>query len=827
MGRWGQEVRIALRQLWRHPRFSVMAIATLAAGLGTTITAFNALSTILLKPLPGLERPGELVRLKQGATGAGDTHSYPNYRDIRDRNTVLTDVAALQFTPFNLGTGNVGLGDVGQRNSGGAGGGGGGGANTRAWGYLASGNYFTVLGAQALLGRALTPDDDGQAGAQAVAVLSYAAWQRRFGGDPQAVGRTLALNGQPCTIVGVMPRDFRGTELFYDPEIWVPLAMQPRIELSGSWLERRDQSRVFVVGRLKPGVSHAQAEAALGLIGTDLARAFPRENDGLRITLSRPGLVSSLMRGQVLDFTTIVLGVCGLVLLIACSNLAGLLLVRGADRQREIAVRLACGAERRQLLTESLMLSLAGGAAGLLLAFWLTALVEAWRPPINIPVGMPLAVDWRVVAFALALCVCTTLLFGLAPALRATRRDVATALKPSHGVEMFRGWHLRDLLVGAQLALAVILLIASFTIVRGLQRAMTFDLGFNPQQAVATSFDLRLPGYNSARMAAFQQQLVARVSALPGVEAAALATELPLGSVRPRASITVEGRPVPPGERPPVLTIYAISPDYLKAMQTRLVSGRGITSEDRDGAPMVALVTEAFARRYLAGADPLRSRIQMGARGWMQVVGIVADGTPLALDEMPDAAIFTSIAQFTPVTATLVVRSPRASAELLQSVTQIMTSLDPAVATYDSGPLERRLDMRFFSTRLAAGALSILGLVAIGLAALGVYGVTAHAVARRTREIGIRLAVGAQGRDVLRLTLGRSGLVLIVSLAVGLLASVPLTTLLARIGVGVDSRDLLPFLLAPLAMTAVLALASWHPVRTAMRLDPVQALRDE
>jgi predicted permease len=811
MSQWAQELRIAWRQLWRHPRFSVMAIVTLAAGLGTTVTAFNALSTILLKPLPGLERPRELVRLN---SGEANSYSYPNYRDIRDRNAVLTDVAAFLFTPFNLGVGDPNAG----------------GGNTRAWGYLASGNYFTVLGAQALLGRTLLPDDDRSSGAQAVAVISYATWQRRFGGDPQTVGRTLALNGQPYTIVGIMPRDFRGTELLYEPEIWVPLLMQAQIERSGAWLERRDQARVFLLGRLKPGVSHAQADAALGLIGADLARAYPRENDGLRIALSKPGQISSLLRGQILDFTTIVLGVCGLVLLIACSNLAGLLLVRGADRQREIAVRLACGAERRQLLrqllTESLTLSLAGGAAGLLLAFWLTALVEAWRPPVSLPLGMHLTVDWRAVAFALALCVCTTLLFGLAPALRAARTDVATALKPSHGTALFRGWHLRDLLVGAQLTLAVILLIASVIIVRGLQRAMTFDLGFNPRQAVALSFDVRLPGYNTARIAEFQQQLLGRVSALPGVESAALTTELPLGTMRHRASITVEGRPIPQGERAPALTVYSVSPEYLKTMQTRLVSGRGLTMEDRAGAPPVALVTEAFARRYLAGADPLRSRIRMGTQAWMPVVGVVA-GTPLALDEAPDAAIFTSIAQFTPVTATLVVRSPRAPAELLRSVTQVIAALEPAVATYDSGPLEQRLDMPFFSTRLAAGALSSLGLMAIGLAALGVYGVTAHAVARRTREIGIRLAIGAQRPDILRLTLGRSGIVLLTSLGAGLLAALPLTTLLPRIGVGIDPHDPLPFVLAPLSMTCVLTLASWHPARTAMRLDPVQALRDE
>ncbi len=467
-----QDLRLALRRLAKTPAFTAVTILTLALAIGANTTTFSALNRFLLRPLP-VDRPKELFNV--GTTSI--TQSYPDYVDLRDRNRTLSGLVAYRIAPVALSQG---------------------GKNSHLWGNEATGNYFDLLGVHAFLGRTFTQEDDQRSSPHAVIVLSYAAWQDRFGADPNIVGKSAKLNGLNYNIVGVAPKGFFGTEILLAPEFWVPMSLEPQIEPGNNpWLDRRTTHNIWTLGRLKPGVSERQAEADLNAIAADLARAH-REDEGMRIQLAAPGLFGSFLRGPVLGFASVLVAVAGLVLLIACVNIAGMLLARAAERRREVSICLAIGASRgqliRQLLTESLLLSLAGGAAGVLLALWILKAIAGIRLPLSLPGATELPFDSSVFLFSLFTCVLTTLLFGLAPALQAVRIDLVPALK-NQVSERFRRVQMKDLLVGAQVMLSVILLVGTVLVVRSLQRALTIDVGFNPRHAVAVMFDLGMNGY--------------------------------------------------------------------------------------------------------------------------------------------------------------------------------------------------------------------------------------------------------------------------------------------------------------------------------------------
>ena len=810
MDRLKQDLIVAFRRLRQSPGFTAAAILTLALGIGANTTIFTAVNTLVFRPLP-VEKPSELVFLNTAGKIEIPTMSYPNYRDFRDRNDVLAELMVYRISPISFSRG--------------------GGNNVRSWGYLVSGNYFDGLGVDALLGRVLHPDDDRKKGGHPVVVLGYGFWKKRFAGDAGVVGNTVKLNGLDYTIVGVTRPGFFGTEVIFTPDMFVPMAMEAQIEPGNDWLDRRGTENSFVMGRLKPGVTKARAEAGLNVIAAQLGREFPKENEGIKIVLSPPGMFGNFMRGTIVSFGAVLMGVAGMVLLIACVNLASLLLARASDRRREIAIRLALGANRsqliRQLLTESLVLSIAGGVAGLLLATWLTELFAAWRPPIDIPVIPTLAIDRSVVIFAGLVSMLTGLVFGLAPALQSTRSDMAPALKNEAPVERLRRWHLRDLLVTAQVALSVVLLIGSVLVVRSLQHALSLNLGFEPRNAAAVSVDLGLQGYDEIRGREFHRRLIEKVRALPGITSAALTGGLPLTMNWNNSGVFIEGKPVPRAADVQSAGVFTMGVGYVRTMQTRLVSGRDFEDRDKAGAARVVLVNQAFARQLLPNEEPLGKRFKFGGGQYMEIVGVLEDGKYRSLGESPMPVAFLPFEQSYEATTTIVARSSLPEREVVRMLQRAALELDPAISPYDTGSVTDQLGLVLFPAKIAAVVLSAFGLLAVVLAATGVYGMMAYAVSRRSREIGIRMALGAAPSQVIRTVLGHTGLLLAMGTAAGLALALAAGRFFGQILYGISARDPVTYALAIGLMALVAFAACWFPVRRAIRVDPVTALRTE
>ncbi|MGA3203398.1 MAG: FtsX-like permease family protein, partial [Bryobacteraceae bacterium] len=536
--------------------------------------------------------------------------------------------------------------------------------------------------------------------------------------------------------------------------------------------------------------------------------------------------------GAITGFSAVLMVVAGMVLLIACVNLASLLLARAADRRKDTAIRLALGASRynliRQLLTESVVLSIAGGVAGILLAFWLTDLVNAWTPPVDVPVIPRVVIDLRVMLFAAAVSLFTGLLFGLVPALQSTRLALAGAMRNDAPSDRLRRVSLRDILVTSQVALSVVLLIGSVLVVRSLQHALTLRLGFEPAHAAIVSFDVGLQGYDEERGRAFQKRLLEKVRSMPGIEAAGLIDGLPLTLNISNSPINVEG--TPPG-RPgdsPMANMYEISPGYLQAMQTRLISGRDLDARDSKDAPRAVLVNEAFARQLLPGQDAVGKRFRYGAsEPWNQIAGVVEDGKYRSLGESPSATVFRPMEQSWRSNNTLVARSPMPEAETVRQLRRAVSELDPSLTVYEAGSLTSALALALFPAKLVAVVLASFGLLAVVLAATGVYGIMAYAVSRRTREIGIRMALGAAPAQVLRVVLMRTSVLLAIGTVIGLALAFLSGQFFGQILYGVSAHDPLTYACAVSLMAAVAFVACWVPAKRAIRVDPLTALRTE
>jgi predicted permease len=820
----GSDLRLAVRRLVRQPGLTIVAVVTLALGVGATTTIFGFVNAVLFRPL-AVDRPHELVFLNRAGRGGFPAHSYPDYRDLRDRTTALSGLVAYRFAPMSLG-------DVAPpapfdelrapRASRGA----------RLWGYLATGNYFDVLGVRAALGRTFGQDDDRVPGGHPVAVISHGCWQRRFGGDPAIVGRAIAINGAKYTVLGVMPASFTGTELYFRPEVFVPMAMQAQIEPGNAWLERRQTRNIFVLGRLAPGVTSTQAEASLNAIAAALGREHPALNEGMRIMLSPPGLAGSVLRGPVIGFSAALLALAGLVLLLACTNLTGALLARATDRQRETAICLALGAERRQLLRgplfESALLNAAGAVAALLLTLWLADVIAAWRPPADFPLTLGLAVDHRLLAFAVGLAALGTLLIGAAPAFHATRTDPIAGLKREIATRRRFGWHLRDVVVVTQIALSGVLLVGSLLVVRSLQHAMELDVGFNPRHAVSVRVDLALQGYDEARGRDFQRRVLERVAALPGIESAGLASSLPLGLDQSTNTMYVEGRPEPRASDVPSAFSYRVTPGYFRTMQTRLVAGRDFEErDDRQGRP-VAIVNQAFAAQLLPGENPVGKRFRSGRGGvWIEIVGVAQDGKYQSLGEDPRLVVFYPLAQWYSPTTTIVARASLGGQEALGAIRNAVVELDPALSLFEEGTLEQHLGLTLFPARVAAAALTAFGLVAILLVSVGVYSMVSYGVARRTREICIRLAVGASRRHIVGLVVRRAAGLWLAGAGAGAGLALGGGRVLSPILLDVEPASPGACALAGIILAIVTAVACVLPTRRALHADPAGILRSE
>jgi predicted permease len=803
------DVQVAIRRLRGSPGFTTVAVLTLAVGIGANSAVFSLVSRILLKPLP-VAHPSEIVSLN-GSKGKKTypNFSYLNYKDIRDRNHALSGVAGYRIVAAGMSQGGI---------------------NSRLWGYTVTGNYFELLGVNALIGRTISTSDDLKAGGHPVMVLSYACWQSRFGGDSQAIGGTVKINGFDFTVLGVLPRSFGGTELFYNPEVYFPIAMSRQIEPDSNWMNRRQSENMFTIGRLRPGVSVTQAEADLDTVTAGLAREYPDINEGLHVRLCPPGLAGSYLRGAVIGFTAVLLGVTGLVLLIACTNLAGLMLARASDRRREIGIRLALGASRwrliRQMLVESLILSVTGAAAGLLLSTWITGLLAAWHPPTDLPLDLSSGTDIRVFAFACLLAVATAVVFGLIPAVQAARTDLLSSLKNA-GSQAFRRLALRDGIVALQVALSVVLLAGSVLVIRSLQNAMTIPIGFEPRGAAMVSFDLSLLGYNEARAVDLERRLLDRVRSLPGVESAALADRLPLTLDSSGATIYPENRPDLKASEAPHAYTYEASPGYFHTMRTRLLAGRDFEARD-EGKTRIVIVNQAFVDQILGGASAVGRRFRFGPGGdFRTIIGVVETGKYFSLGEKPEPAAWESLDQNRERSVALVARSSMPESQLLQLLRKSVLELDPSIPFYQSTTLVDHMRMPLFPARAAASALTAFGMVALLLAGIGVYGLMAYAVARRTREIGLRVALGAQSRDVLRNVLGRASILLGAGLALGIAGAIVGGPFYQAILFNVNPRDPATLALAAALMLAIGLGACLLPAQRAMSIDPSIALREE
>jgi predicted permease len=811
-----QDLRYSLRLLAKRPGFTAIAVITLALGIGANTAIFSLVNTVLLRPFP-VTRPDELYSVwVTGKNEAISAFSYPGYVDFRDRNDVLTGLYATRIAPMSLSrSGN----------------------NERLWGYLVSGNYFEVLGVNGVQGRTFTADDDRARLASPVAVLSYGCWKRRFGADPATIGRDVLINGHSFKIIGVTPEGFNGTEMIYTPEIWVPMMMQEWIEPGNSWLERRTTQNIFTTGRLKPGVSLQQAEASLNVLAAQLGKEYPDTDEGQTIQLMPPGFIIPSIRGAFVSLTAILMATVGLVLLIACTNLASLLLARATERRREIAIRLAMGASRRrlvrQLLTESALLALMGGIFGVMLALWIIDLVVALKPPLDVPVTLELHLDWRVLVFSLFVSLITGIVFGLVPALQATNPDLVPALRDASLQTGARRSRLRSGLVVVQIALSLVLLIAAGLVLRALGQLQTMNPGFAVENGLKMSFDLGLQGYDQTRGQEFYRQLIERVDRVPGVRSATLTDLFPLSINYSSNGVHIEGQAPVRGADVPNSMVASVGLQYFATMGIPMLAGRDFSETDTDKAPRVVVVNEAFARRFFPEAGSVEEVIGKrfsfrSAEGpFVQIVGIARDGKYWNIGETPTSFVYSPLRQSYNSGATLAVRTtgdPKALAGVIRGT---VAELDATLPVYDVKTFAEHLSFSLFPARVVATLLVSFGGLALLLAAVGIYGVTAYSVSQRTREIGIRMALGAARADILKLMLSHGLKLASIGLVIGLAAAFALTRLMESVLYGVSATDALTFVSISVLLEGVVLAASFIPARRALAVDPMVALRYE
>ncbi len=816
-----QDLRFGARLLYKNPLLSIVAIISLALGISANTTIFSVFNAVFLHTLPA-QRPEELVSVfTADARNTGQFMeflqlSYPNYEDYRDRNQVFTGLAAQSFAALNLSSG---------------------GEPEQVFGVLVTGNYFDVLGVKAAIGRTFLPEEDAVEGKYPVVVLSNQLWKRRFGADRTLIGGEIVLNRRNFTVIGIAPEGFRGTFALGGPDLYVPMGMHEQV-LADFALQQFHNRRALmfnVFGRLKPGVGLEQARVKLKTIASQLEMSYPKDNQARSVTLvpMLETLIDPAIRGQALLAGGMMMGVVGLVLLIACANVANLLLARAAIRQREIALRISLGAGRmrlvRQLLTESFLMAVIAGLLGLLLASWGRDLLWLMRPPFLDANALEVTLDGRVLFFTLALTLCTGLLFGLAPALQTSRIDLMWALKERTGrpVRGGRSLNLRNVLVMIQVALSLVALVAAGLFLRSLQNAQKINLGFENRNLLMMSFNLAGQGYEEARGRAFYEQVTAQVESIPQVKAAAIASA-PLFGGDIMRTVFVEGQDVTDARNGRLTALLRISPGYFEAINLPVLRGRAFTDRDRDGTPMVAIVNETMARRLWPGEEALGRRFRCFGETWViEVVGVVRDAKYRTLGEEPMSFMYFPIFQHYTPNGTLHVRTagdPEAVLSIVRGQVQAFDKTMPLVGVTTIGQV---LDVILWAPRMGAALLAIFGLLALLLAAIGIYGVMSYSVTQRTQELGIRIALGAQPGDVLRLVLRQAGSILLAGGVLGLACALAVARLLGSLLFGMGGADLLSFAATMMILAAVSLLASYLPARRALRVDPVKTLRCE
>jgi predicted permease len=824
---WLQDLRYGARLLRRNPVFTLTAAASLAIGIGANTTIFSIANALLFKTPVGVVEPGRLVDVGRSQDGSGfDNGSYANYLDIRSRNTVFSDIYAYKTgaEPMSLGAAD---------------------GAERIYGDLVSVNYFSILGTRAHIGRLFMPEDGDQPGTTPFAVLSHHFWRRRFNGDPAVVGRSLQLNGHPFTVIGVAPEGFHGTTVL-TTDVWVPVTMVGDLSArrSASILTSREAVFLVMGARLKPGITIGQAQAELATIARALEREYPDANrgKGLQVLPSAPIPGNA---APVAAFIAVLMGLVALVLAIACANVAGVLLARASGRRREIAVRLAIGAGRgrliRQMLIESSLLFLIGGAAGLVLARIMTTALVSLLPTLPIPLDVSLPLDARVLGFTLALSLVAAVLSGLAPAFHASSAEVVPGLKADAqgGPERLR---LRNAFVISQVAFSIVLVIGAGLFVRALQRASSIDPGFDASGVELAFLDLSLSGYTESTGPVFAQQLIERVRTLPGVRDATMSAMMPLGMSRMGlGGLSLPGAPIPapgpPGPPPPGwlnADWNVVEPDYFKTMKMPLVSGRDFTAGDRRGAPWVVIVNETAARQMWPNQSPLGQVLihHVDRRGTadslrpMTVIGVAKDAKYASLGEGTTAFVYVPMQQQYIPRTTIVARA-NDGRRLAADIRTLVASMNPNVPVVNAQTLEEYGSLGLIPQRIAASVAGSLGIVGLLLAAIGIYGVTAFMVTSRTREIGIRMALGARKGAVVHLVLRQGMMLTVAGAAIGLLLAAGASRLLGSLLFGVGAIDPVTFIGSAALFCAIGLAACYGPARRATEIDATEALRAE
>ena len=810
MHRLREDIRYALRQLRRSPSFAALALITLTLGVAANVIVFGVIDALFLRPMPGISQPQQLYTV-QHDEDIWNSLSYPDYKDIGERNTVFSGLA--MYRPARIGLGQT--------------------ENAQpVWGYEVSGNYFDLLGVKPALGRFFHAEDDVDPGGKQYAVLSYRCWQERFGGSPNVVGTTIYLNKYPFTLVGIAPEQFRGTEQLIAPEVWVPISNVVLIE-GYNWIRNRNDSNAWVIARLKPGVTKRQAQANLNNIASQLAREYPKNDEGLKLRLTKPGFMGDALGVPARGFTFAIMLLALLVLLAASANLGGLFAARTADRGRELAIRMAVGSSRLrifgQLVTESVLVAVLGGIAAMFVARAELRFLTQWHPPTEFPIQIAVDPDLSVYAFALFVAVVTGILLGVLPARQVWNTDPNNALRTAGSSPLVsRRWALRDILLGIQIALCCLLVTASLVSLRGLVRAFRMPLGFDQQNVTLAMFDLHLARYADDQLPLAQRQLLERVSRLPGATAAAYSSTTPLSLDQSETDVYPEGvHEFRPTDVEFNANYYSVSPGYFHTAGTRLLAGREFTWTDNQDAPEVAIINETFVRRLFGNGAPIGKYFNTGVKHRLQVIGVVEDGKYAFLAEEPAPALFFPILQQKNSSTVLLVRSPRPASEMVPAVREVINEFDPSIPVFGVRGWSEALAIALFPARAATIALGIFGLLALMLAITGVFGMASYTVSKRLRELGIRVALGAHTQDVMRAALGRTAVLLIVGSAAGLLLGIAATRLLSLVVYRANALDPLVLLGVLATMTLVGIVSASLPARRALTVNPSKLLREE
>ncbi|HTZ59971.1 MAG TPA: ABC transporter permease [Acidobacteriaceae bacterium] len=805
-----QNLAYSLRRLSRSPGFVFAVVFSIGLGIAVNSTIFSMVSRFVLRPAP-VGDPGTLVALH--TTHDGDrccnSFSWPLYVDVRYQARSFSGVAAYyELLPASIG---------------------GAGEPERVWGQAATSNFFDVSQIRMHMGRGFLLSEEHLP----VIVLSYRLWQRRFASDPGILGKAVALSGRSFTVVGVAPRGFRGLDLILDPEFWVPLGDVEQLVPSVPSRNARDAHWLAAVARLAPSVSRTQAAAELATLAQRFARTYPANDKGTGFLIDQAGSLPPRDRATVLLFLGALSVVVLLVLGIACANVANLLLAQSADRQREMAVRIALGATRgqllQQMLVESLLLALAGGLFGTLLTLWATSALSAFRIPAPVPLDTAISVDWRVLLYTFLLSAGAGLVFGFGPAWIAARPILANALKGEDGFARPGRLSLRNVLVVTQILMSLVLLCATGLFLRSLENAVNMDVGFRARDVLMLSVDPRVHGYSPERTTQFLEQLRARVSALPGVLSVAATDSAPLNGGHRSDGFHVEGDANTSSQDPSV-ELYMATPGYFETMGIPRLAGRDFSQEAANGTK-VAVVNRAFAEHFFPRQNPIGRRV-VGAGVPYEIIGVVENIKSRTLGEDTRYVLFRSLAQSTGSDPSLLgyqllVHFHGGPAPVASAVRRQIRDLDPAMAVYNVQTMQEHLRQALFLPRLAGTLFGVFGFIGLALAAIGLYGVMSYSVSRRTREIGIRIAVGAQLSAVRGLILRQGMALTVIAMALGLPAAFALAGLLSSFLYGIRPHDTVTFTMVPLFLAVVAFVACWIPAFRAARIDPQRALRYE